>query len=126
MKIPLAAISPKFALLQNDLINCKNREERELVLKELRKPEWKYAWMENEVKRQIWIIRPEETTSVRWAPWPWIPKEKLNSLPRDALVYLNWYWFQTAWFLQQHSVDYRNGTLLIINVSTFKKTVEEL
>ena len=116
----------KFALLQNDLINCKTREERELVLRELKKIDWKYAWMENEVKRPIWIIKPEETTSVRWAPWPWIPKKKLNSLPHDALVYLNWYWFQTAWFLQQHSVDYKNGTLRIINVGTLKKTVEEL
>lgn len=75
---------------------------------------------------KVWIIKHEDATAVKWAPWPWIPKEKLYSLPHDTLVYLDWYWFQTAWFLRKYSVDYNKGTLCIVAVGHFKRSIEEL
>ncbi len=75
---------------------------------------------------KVWIITRKECIPVKWAPWPWISKEKLYSLPYDTLVYLSWYWFQKAWFLREHSVDYNNRTLRIVRVGDFKKSLEEL
>ena len=75
---------------------------------------------------EVWIIKHKDAKAVKWAPWPWIPKAKLYSLPHNTLVYLDWYWFQKAWFLRQHSVDYNKGTLRIVSVSHFKRWIEEL
>lgn len=49
MWIPLELISPKFALLLNDLKKCKTNEERKKLLEDL-KINWKYNWMANDVK----------------------------------------------------------------------------
>ena len=50
MWIPLELISPKFALLLNDLKKCKTNEERKNLLEDW-KVNWKYDWMADEIKR---------------------------------------------------------------------------
>lgn len=50
MWIPLELISPKFRELKRDMLKCKTKEEKKQIFEEMKKENWKYSWIVDEIK----------------------------------------------------------------------------